>query len=405
MPTLTTQIKPSTKERNGFIDFVTLGNTLIGDMVDMGFEIVFPSPVNGINTNTVLATLRPNTVNIPTTMTVDPLMYETSKTGTADPGLTWHINIDCSSVPTATDPGCLRLCVTHPLQAPDNGLVVIDNQVTDPKTNAVTYVRNSGEITSGWFLKGAKMPGGTTATDDGTTSIPFASRYWNGQTVVDASVGAITYSYRITCGRQGFALVVWEEGQDSFGSKFSWIVVQRPVSPATGIYKIDGKQPVFCLYSIGGGEPDNIESPNTAEEASNPFVRTHAQYDHNAAIYWFTVREVDVYRSAVPRLATVDSPDCRLVINAKQQVAITEGNKYVVSFPNGFTTDRYMYKEEIDLITYTSADVISQYSNVAVTVYNEQDQRQYKASLANLPNNTGMRILILTYMAGFDPIV
>jgi hypothetical protein len=121
----------------------------------------------------------------------------------------------------------------------------------------------------------------------------------------------------------------------------------------------------------------------------------------NPAIYWYTVRETDVFAPSVQRLATVDSPDSKLIINGKQQVAIAEGNVYVVSFLNGFTTGRYAYREELDLLTYTSADVISQYSNVAVSIYGETVSRQYKAMLANLPDNSGMRILILTLGPGF----
>ena len=405
MPNLTTQTTPSSRERNGFVDFQTMGNTIMGDMVDMGFALVLPTPTAGIVDTTTLAVLEPRAPDA-NPFTCDPLA--------SDPNLTWRINIDCSNVETANDPGCIRLYVSHPLQIQDNGLVTIDVEPTAGSSSSnpsgsgssgssgpKPYTRMSGEITSGWFANGSNTPGGVAASADGIITIPFASKYWNGLSGIDAQVGAITYSYRLTVSNQGFALVIWEEGQEAYGNHFSWIVVQRPVSPSDGTILVTGKQPVFCLYSIGGGEPNFIEGPVAIENVQNPYNRTAPDYDYNPAIYFFTVREVDVYRASVPRLATVDSTDTRLIINGKQQVAITEGNQYVVSFPNGICTDRYMYKEEIDIITYTSGDVISQYSNVSVAVYGEANARQYKAMNANLPDNTGMRILILTYGPGF----
>lgn len=395
---MTINTKATSIEKNGFVNFQLLGKSLLADLLNSGFELVFPNPTAGINSNTVKATLRPR-VPDSNAFTVDPLANATSQT--------WHINVDCSALTSSTNLGSLRLCVTHPLQATDNGTVAEDAVLitgtgTGTSTSGTaTFSRLSGEITSGWFAKDADLPEGGKATADGIVTIPFASGFWNGKTIGSATSGARTFSYRLTTANQGFALVVWEEGVDSQGSNFSWIVVQRPVSPIDGSILISGKCPVFCLYSVGGGEPDNVVSPLTTYDAADPYIRTHAQYDHNPAIYWYTVREVDVAKSSTSRLATVDSPDSRLVINAKQQIALAEGNRYVISYPNGFTTDRYMYKEEIDLLTYTSADVISQYSNVAVSVYGETSARQYKAMQANLPNNTGMRILILTSGPGF----
>jgi len=391
---MATFTKPSTVERNGYTNFQTLGNHVIADLIDRGFDLVFPDPEFGVNSNTFVATLKPRIPNI------NP--FSPDVLAASQP---WHIRIDCSGVVTETDPGYIKINVSHPLQLASDGTVVEESSSFAGDNVTRNYIRTSGEITSGWFLPSETStgPSGVAITEEGSYAVPFVSRFWNTHNldlVTNADVNAKTYSYRMTVSFQGMALVVWEEGQDSVGKNFSWIVVQRPVSPANGAVLQTGKAPVFCLYSIGGGEPNN---PNTSIlQTKNPFARTHVDYDNNAAIYRFTVRELDVYKPTIPVLATVDSPDNRIVINAKQQVAITEGNKYVVSFPNGFNTARYMYREEIDLITYTSADVISQYSNIAVSVYGEDDSRQYKAMQANLPDNTGMRILILTYGPGFD---
>ena len=80
--------------------------------------------------------------------------------------------------------------------------------------------------------------------------------------------------------------------------------------------------------------------------------------------------------------------------------AIARGNKYLVTFPNRLNTDRYVYTEELDQFAYTSADVIGEGSEVAVTVYGEGTPRVYRALKANGPLNTGMRLLMLVEGGG-----
>jgi hypothetical protein len=89
-------------------------------------------------------------------------------------------------------------------------------------------------------------------------------------------------------------------------------------------------------------------------------------------------------------------------MNARQQVAISENNKYVITFPNGLNTSRYAYTHELDMIAYTSADVVSEGTNVPITVYGEGTPRIYKAMPSNGPNNTGMRMLVLVSGGGIS---
>ena len=72
-----------------------------------------------------------------------------------------------------------------------------------------------------------------------------------------------------------------------------------------------------------------------------------------SAVYKFVVREVDVEKPTLPADATASNADSNAIINSKQQVAITEANQYVITFPNGLNTQRYAYTEELDLIAYT----------------------------------------------------
>jgi hypothetical protein len=391
--------KPSTYEQNGFTNFQDLGNSVITQLVDRGFDVVYPT--TGVNSSTFKATLKPRIPDSINTFTPDQL-------AATQP---WYLHIDCDGTPSTQDPGFLRIYASHPLQmieSADGGGDVAEARSFNGATpgDVRSYSLKSGEMTNGWYniATGSHTgPSGIGITKVGQLTVPFASKFWGNHSVNEAPLsdnGAKTYSYRLTVSNQGIALVVWEEGEDMYGSHFSWFVVQRPVLQ-TGEVLTVGKCPVFCIYSVGGGEPQDPTLVNSLADVNDPLTRTHANYDDNPAIYMFTVRESDVYRPSVPALASVDSPDHHAVINAKQQVAITENNKYVISFPHNLNTQRYMYREEIDLITYTSADVISQYSNVAVSVYGEAVEREYKAMHANLPNNAGMRILILTNGPGF----
>ena len=87
--------------------------------------------------------------------------------------------------------------------------------------------------------------------------------------------------------------------------------------------------------------------------------------------------------------------DYSAVINSKQQVAISEGNRYIIHFPNGLNTSRFSYTHEVDLIAYTSADVVSDGTEISVYVYGEEEPRVYVGGKSNGPNNTGLRMLFL----------
>lgn len=179
-------------------------------------------------------------------------------------------------------------------------------------------------------------------------------------------------NYSLICAPQGIALGIWEELTDNLSPPiFSYFVIQRPVNNRTGVIRTTGKAPVYCIYGI-----------NTAKTSiTNKMV----------------VRETDILLPSVPVDATIDSADSCRVINNKQMVSITEDNSYVVFFPNNLNTVRYAYpQDDLDLIAYTSADLIAQGSLSLFKVYGETNCRSYKGLVANGANNTNMRILILT---------
>lgn len=181
----------------------------------------------------------------------------------------------------------------------------------------------------------------------------------------------MTYSLSIT--PRGVALCIWEDYvSDSGATAVSWVLIQRPVNRETGVIVTDGKAPVFCVYSVNG------------------------------LINRFIVRESDVLRPSDAVDATKDSDYQNAFINALEQVAISEGNKYVVSFMSRLNTTRYAYTHELDMLGYTGADVVSENTDIPLTVYGEATPRKYVSLLANGANNTGMRIVTIKEGGGIS---
>lgn len=193
---------------------------------------------------------------------------------------------------------------------------------------------------------------------------------------------SIPLSYRLAISDHGIAFCLWVETRDSAGDRFTWFNTQRMVDKETGEPIVDGKAPLFCVFSMNGGGGSNV---NVADEE---------------AVYYFVVREADVNSPSFPVSASVDSADSNRIINVVQQVSISENNHLILSMMKGMNTQRYSYPHELDMIAYVSADVVSQYQDVEITQYGEAEKRSFKALKANFANNTGMRILMLQKGAG-----
>ncbi len=430
---------PGYVERNGILHFKQMANMLIYDLQRFGFVIA----PNSMDTKAFVNILKGEDVNETTgingktelvakytlcaTMTAGPTVDPLSSTQP------WRIRIDASGVAltppvnnakttcvvTEKDPGFMRVFVAHPLQLSDDGKVA--TEFSGLTTDAV-YSRYAGELTCGYINSDGW--GGGIGNADRTVTLPFASAKFTYEKDdyrdkwAYGSIVAHPLSYMLSVSDRGVAFVCWQEAQDDYGDRFSWFVVQRPVDPITGATLADetkSKCPVFCIYSIGGGTPHDVTSLQKNYDVSGTtgggdvyanlvtILNTETAVQESPYdipnIYRFTVRESDIFRPTTPVLATADSPDNRSVMNGKQQVAIAEDGRYVIFYPNGFNTDRYMYREEVDTLVYTSADVISQWQEVNLEPYPGKP-RVYKACLANITNNRGMRILLMVEQPG-----
>lgn len=185
------------------------------------------------------------------------------------------------------------------------------------------------------------------------------------------SGGSYPMSYRICVSPRGVFVGVWEDATTTENSTaFNWFLVQRPVDRDTGVVLVDGKAPVICLNGVNGK-------------------------------YWqFVVRESDILKPGRRRPADTHTADSEAIINAQPQVALAEDGKYIVTFPSRLNTSRYRYPHELDMVGITSADVVSQFSDVPLTVYGEAEPRIYHAMQGNALNNTGMRVLLLNTGGG-----
>lgn len=263
------------------------------------------------------------------------------------------------------------------------------------KINAATplQIDNTGYISkSSWK---DDLLCGQLSVDDGTDPKLISYDEWEITDLLDIQTNTTNWplSYRFTMTDRGLALFIWGEALTvDWKPTISWFVIQRPVHPDDGSPLIKGKCPLFCIYSRSGGKVDKDNPDLYPEDGIRQFV----------------IREVDIN---VPRRAfsAVYHTDVgNAIINPTKQISFTEDKEYLVTFPNGLVTSRYAYIHEIDMVAYTSANVIPTWVVAEITMYGEATPRKYVALPANGSNESYMRLLVLMDGGGiqaFDPPV
>lgn len=201
--------------------------------------------------------------------------------------------------------------------------------------------------------------------------------------------------YICSINSQGIMLYIYEEGSEDQKSRFSWILIQHGVDHKTGTPNITGKAPVWCVYSSGVTEPFFLQTASSTNIKNYPNSTTQPIFSNLVSpIRKFVVREADVLAPTRSVPACYNTIDSSAIMNELKQVSIDENKNYTLTFPNKLNTTRYAYTDELDLLAYISADVISDGTEVSITVYNEGAPRKYLALGANGDYNTGMRILM-----------
>lgn len=349
-----------TVEKHQFVSFSSEGSvtsdmgmaqTLMNDLIQTGgMKLVYPS--NGtISSSTAVAVLE-------STPEMDPL---------ADQGQKWRLRIEAGAASTTK---YIRINIGTEFQIPSDGSAVTksgENETSGHLSGRYTDRFGAGDSTQPPFI---------------SQDFFYSDNY--------AEIGASPMSYRLSVSDHGVAFCCWRNAYDFAGNMFAWFVAQRPVDPADGSVLADHYSPVFVVYSTGGGGvTERLRIGGTYYEIAQP-----------DGIKKFVARESDVFAPTPSVPASVAVEDSNPIINPTKQVSISVDNKYMITFPSGLNTQRRAYKHELDMIAYTSADVIAQDSDVNVTVFGEDTPRTYKAMQANGEYNTGMRILLLTQGAG-----
>ncbi|QYW04827.1 tail sheath [Erwinia phage pEa_SNUABM_7] len=378
--------------KSGYTNNLKMWKDILNDLLANGFKLI---SFNGTAAATVPSTDLSSFV-IEATDTIDPLAA-TQK---------WRVAMKGTDKRT-------QLYVASPTQISDTGTV--------SKTGTTGTTSNSMPEYSGQI--GARFTGTQGATGDtevcfwhrgiaganqnsvyysGTMAFPqnvTTPTQTNPDSLIFADPEATPFTYHISLTEHGFAVHIQAEGHDSDGCRAAWFVVQRAIN-SDGTVVVDGKAPLFCMFTVnGGGAADN-----------NTEVRPITYSPGSYQLMRFTVRESDVNAPTAPAPAHLHSADCSAVINPYQMVPFSEDNHFDFRLPAGFNTQRYSYPYEMDIVGYASADVVSNGTDLDVQVYNEMEsdgttpkKRTYKALTANSPNNTGMRVFFLRGYKAADP--
>jgi hypothetical protein len=252
--------------------------------------------------------------------------------------------------------------------------------------------------------------------------------------------GSYPFSYRLTMTERGMFLYIHDDAASDQADDYAWVAVQRTVNNETGVPRTDegSKFPVHVMYSCSrdsfysrdagvyfSQDAANLQNAeNTVDtvydESGNtynlsnldnsktfyilsPYDREDYLADEYTAknIWRFVAREFDILKPTdVHKFATRHQVDSNAVINPLEQLSITDENRFVITFPTGLTTQRFMYpKEEMDLICFSSAEVVAESSNIPMTTYKydgiNTDKRRYQGMRSTAAFGNGMRIMAL----------
>ena len=355
-------------ERHGYATAAEMAKDIVTDMLANGFTQITSTTQTTFNKATVTT---PFQVTLEAGGDVDPL--NATAVSVKQP---WRVMFDVKMVNGATAAEYLGVYIATPLQLDGKGALA-DRQVQGQNTYYTDIIGAIGAQAGVASQQSPLTLNGDYASYNGPTQTNTGDEATKGLINRGIRVGkngaAYPLSYRLVITNRGFWLGTWEDATTAETSaSFNWVLVQRPVDRTTGAVLTTGKAPVFCVNGSGGN-------------------------------FWqFIVRESDILRPGARRTAETNTNDSEAILNSENQVSLSEDGKYIVTFPSRLNTSRYRYPHELDMIGITSADVVSQYSDVPLTVYGESAARSYKALHANGLGNTGMRVLVLQQGGGIS---
>jgi len=385
-----------TIQRNGFKHAISLAQSVIEDMVDHGFTVIYPSgyvPSSRI-ADADLSTTDFNVI-LEAGPDVDPLNsnqpWRIAFRNDRLVQMTVNINNSDTFVASVADAKFLSqnlaIAVATDLQLGADGnwqaipnssgtFQAVAGSLGAPFAPAFTFydrVMDRGNINTGFINRESRFPSWetyTAPTSGGAQVQPIIRR----PASADNNNGSSSpLNYRLTITSRGFFLGVFEGNWASIidgtlltnDNLFNWVLVQRPVNKDTGQTLVTGKSPVFCVNCV------------------------------NKQYWRFVVRESDIPHPSLPVRAEYHSEDNFKLINPFNQVSLTEDKRYTVSFIHNLNTPRFRYSEELDMVSIVSSDIIMESVNIPITAYGSN--RVYTSLPCNSAFNTGAKVLVLTY--------
>jgi hypothetical protein len=242
--------------------------------------------------------------------------------------------------------------------------------------------------------------------------------------VVKGRLRAHPVSWRASVTDHGIFLCIWLEGDEHRDPPTqSWFAVQRPVDQADGEPLRDddptgSRNPIFALYGISNESNGRAPAHQLAFETyalANDVPLTPATKKGAICVKRFVVREKDVNAPSKQNDAWRNGRDANAIVNLRQQQARIEmrdigvasiekaGSRYAILFPSRLNTARFRFKSEMDMVAFTSADVISSGLPVNVHVYGEVDndtgEKLYRKYIAVQPSGSYNTQLIMLHLA------
>lgn len=376
------------KTNRNFTSVQTMMAEVVNSLLDSGAFVA-----ESVNDATGVLTVDSNLKNVmlKATDVIDPLAIDESDT--TNPNYSkrqpWNLYIECGDANINEDgdvdgrsPGFINIyALTSTNYTSDSGEVeiAVNHYARDGAELGRSGLLSIGSLEHTILQRAVQPIGAGVATDrvnlERESVRTWRYEYWDIDTS-RVSPKASPISYQLCTTDHGIMFMMWAESFDKEGDKCFWFNLQRMVDK-TGTVITEGKSPLFCVFSQNGGGGKDV---NTPEEFG---------------IQHFIVRESDINAPTFPISSVIDKADSTRIINSVQQVSKGEESSFTLNFPRGLNTHRYSYPHELDMFVTTSADSVSQYTDVEVTAYEEETPRKYRAMNANFDNNTGMRVLML----------
>lgn len=186
-------------------------------------------------------------------------------------------------------------------------------------------------------------------------------------------------TFKLTLGTQGIAFAMWPTNTTSIGYNQAWFVIQRATDYTGNFDPTVGYSALKCVYSLDGGG-------DTPEGNINPM-----------GILQFEVRERDCQLPTMPYSAVLPTYKKRALINPRKQVCNDEATGMPrLLFMEQPSSNRFISDGLLDLVAYGDATSSMQGEEYQIDVFGDGNLRTYEALGANLPNQEGMRLFLVT---------